>query len=79
MTSTAQDDSNTDTFDYIVTGAGSAAASSRRGSARRPATRVAARGGRQRQQSLDPRADGYPKVFANPRFNWMYESEPEPG
>ena len=70
----------TDTFDYIVTGAGSAGCV------------VAARlseGGRYRVLLLEAGGNdsnpwihmpmGYPKVYANPRFNWMYESEPEPG
>ena len=71
---------NVDTFDYIVTGAGSAGCV------------VAARlseGGRYRVLLLEAGGNdsnpwihvpmGYPKVYANPRFNWMYESEPEPG
>jgi len=69
-----------DTFDYIVTGAGSAGCV------------VAARlseGGRYRVLLLEAGGNdsnpwihvpmGYPKVYANPQFNWMYESEPEPG
>lgn len=71
---------NMDTFDYIVTGAGSAGCV------------VAARlseDGRYRVLLLEAGGNdsnpwihvpmGYPKVYANPRFNWMYESEPEPG
>ena len=71
---------NMDTFDYIVTGAGSAGCV------------VAARlseGGRYRVLLLEAGGNdrnpwihvpmGYPKVYANPRFNWMYETEPEPG
>ena len=70
---------NMDTYDYIVTGAGSAGCV------------VAARlseGGRHRVLLLEAGGNdsnpwihvpmGYPKVYANPRFNWMYESEPEP-
>ena len=69
-----------DTFDYIVAGAGSAGCV------------VAARlseGGRYRVLLLEAGGNdsnpwihvpmGYPKVYANPKFNWMYESEPEPG
>ena len=69
-----------DTFDYIVTGAGSAGCV------------VAARlseGGRYRVLLLEAGGNdsnpwihvpmGYPKVYANPRFNWMYDSEPEAG
>jgi len=68
------------TFDYVVTGAGSAGCV------------VAARlseNGRYRVLLLEAGANdrnpwlhvpmGYPKVYANPGFNWMYESEPEPG
>jgi len=71
---------NTGTYDYIVTGAGSAGCA------------VAARlseSGRYRVLLLEAGADdrypwihvpmGYPKVYANPGFNWMYETEPEPG
>ena len=63
---------NTNTFDYIVTGAGSAGCV------------VAARlseGGRYRVLLLEAGGNdsnpwihvpmGYPKVYANPRFNWM--------
>ena len=69
-----------DTFDYIVTGAGSAGCV------------VAARlseDGRYRVLLLEAGGNdsnpwihvpmGYPKVYADSRFNWMYESEPEPG
>lgn len=70
----------TRTFDYVVAGAGSAGCV------------VAARlseNGRYRVLLLEAGGNdsypwihvpmGYPKVYANPEFNWMYESEPEPG
>jgi len=68
-----------DTFDYIVTGAGSAGCV------------VAARlseSGKYRVLLLEagPKDSspwihmpmGYARLFANPQLNWMYESEPEP-
>lgn len=71
---------DSDTFDYVVTGAGSAGCV------------VAARlseNGRYRVLLLEAGGNdsnpwihvpmGYPKVYADPAFNWMYESEPEPG
>jgi len=67
------------TFDYIVTGAGSAGCA------------VAARlseNGRYRVLLLEGGPEdrgfwihvpvGYSRLFANPRVNWMFESEPEP-
>ena len=67
------------TFDYIVTGAGSAGCV------------MAARlseSGRHRVLLLEAGPDdrnfwvhvpaGYSRLFANPRVNWMFESEPEP-
>jgi choline dehydrogenase len=67
------------TFDYIVTGAGSAGCA------------VAARlseNGRYRVLLLEAGGKdsywwihvpiGYSRLFANPRVNWMFESEPEP-
>src|SRR5579862_1465874 len=67
------------TFDYIVTGAGSAGCC------------MAARlseNGRHRVLLLEAGPDdrywwihvpiGYSRLFANPRINWMFESEPEP-
>jgi choline dehydrogenase len=67
------------TFDYIVTGAGSAGCA------------VAARlseDGRYRVLLLEAGGEdrgfwihvpiGYSRLFANPRVNWMFESEPEP-
>src|ERR1700676_586973 len=67
------------TFDYIVTGAGSAGCvlGGRRRPYRRPPGVVLEAGDRDRYPWIHVPM-GYGRLFSNPRVNWMYESEPEP-
>ncbi|MBV8089882.1 MAG: GMC family oxidoreductase N-terminal domain-containing protein [Alphaproteobacteria bacterium] len=67
-----------DTYDFIVTGAGSAgcAVAGRLCESGRWRVLLLEAGGR----DLNPWIHiplGYTKTFANPRYNWMFESEPE--
>jgi choline dehydrogenase len=67
-----------DTYDFIVTGAGSAgcAVAGRLSESGRWRVLLLEAGGR----DLNPWIHiplGYTKTFANPRYNWMFESEPE--
>ena len=67
-----------ETFDFIVTGAGSAGcAVAARLSRVRPLPRAAARGRPARQLSLDPHPARLPQDSTPTRaYNWMFESEP---
>ncbi|MCO5091848.1 GMC family oxidoreductase [Bosea sp. (in: a-proteobacteria)] len=69
----------TDTFDYIVTGAGSAGCvvAARLSENGRYSVLLLEAGGRDRHPFIHVPM-GYAKLYADPRFNWMYESEPEP-
>ncbi len=67
-----------ETFDYIVTGAGSAgcAVAARLSESGRYRVLLLEAGGRDTNPWIHIPM-GFYKVFANPRVNWMYESEPE--
>lgn len=71
---------NLDTYDYIVVGAGSAGCvvAARLSEDRRYRVLLLEAGGTDSNPWIHVPM-GYPKVYANPRFNWMHESEPEPG
>ena len=67
-----------ETYDFIVTGAGSAgcAVAGRLSESGRYRVLLLEAGGR----DINPWIHiplGYTKTFANPRYNWMFESEPE--
>ena len=66
-------------FDYIVTGAGSAgcAVAARLSESGRHRVLLLEAGGRDTNPWIHIPM-GFYKVFANPRVNWMFESEPEP-
>src|SRR5260221_12574355 len=66
-------------FDYIVTGAGSAgcAVAARLSEDGRYRVLLLEAGGKDRYFWI-PVPIGYSRLFANPRLNWMFESEPEP-
>jgi len=67
-----------DTFDYIVTGAGSAGCvvAARLSESGRYRVLLLEAGGRDRSFWIHVPM-GYSKLYANARFNWMYETEPE--
>jgi len=66
-------------FDYIVTGAGSAgcAVAARLSENGRHRVLLLEAGGEDRYFWIHVPV-GYSRLFANPRVNWMFESEPEP-
>jgi choline dehydrogenase len=68
-----------DTYDYIVTGAGSAgcAVAARLSESGRHRVLLLEAGGEDRNPWIHVPM-GYSRLFSNPRVNWMYESEPEP-
>ena len=68
-----------DTYDFIVTGAGSAgcAVASRLSESGRYRVLLLEAGGRDSNPWIHIPI-GYTKSFANPRVNWMFESAPEP-
>ena len=67
-----------DTFDFIVTGAGSAgcAVAGRLSESGRWRVLLLEAGGRDTNPWIHIPL-GYTKTFANPKVNWMFESEPE--
>ena len=67
-----------DTYDFIVTGAGSAgcAVAGRLSESGRYRVLLLEAGGRDSYPWIHIPL-GYTKTFANPRYNWMFESEPE--
>jgi choline dehydrogenase-like flavoprotein len=67
-----------DTFDYVVAGAGSAgcAVAARLSECGRYRVLLLEAGGRDRNLWIHVPM-GFSQVYANPRVNWMYESEPE--
>jgi choline dehydrogenase-like flavoprotein len=68
-----------DTYDYIVTGAGSAGCvvAARLSESGRHRVLLLEAGGEDRYPWIHVPM-GYGRLFSNPRVNWMYESEPEP-
>src|SRR5580658_356612 len=68
-----------DTFDYIVTGAGSAgsAVAARLSESGRHRVLLLEAGGKDRNRWIHIPM-GFTRLFADPSVNWMYESEPEP-
>ena len=67
-----------DRFDYIVTGAGSAgcAVAARLSESGRYRVLLLEAGGKDRNRWIHIPM-GFSQLYANPRVNWMYESEPE--
>ena len=67
-----------DSFDYIVTGAGSAGCvvAARLSESGRWRVLLLEAGGRDSNPWIHIPL-GYTKTFTNPRVNWMFESEPE--
>jgi choline dehydrogenase len=71
--------SEDETFDYIVTGAGSAgcAVAARLSESGRHRVLLLEAGGKDRNRWIHVPM-GFSRLFADPSVNWMYESEPEP-
>ena len=70
---------NGESFDYIVAGAGSAGCAMAARLSESGRYRVLLlEAGPKDTATVDPRADRLCQLFANPRLNWMFESEPEP-
>ncbi|MGH7048310.1 MAG: GMC family oxidoreductase, partial [Stellaceae bacterium] len=71
--------SDENTYDFIVTGAGSAgcAVAARLSETGRYRVLLFEAGGEDRYPWIHVPM-GYGRLFSNPRFNWMYQSEPEP-
>jgi choline dehydrogenase len=69
---------DSDSFDYIVTGAGSAGCvvAARLTESGRYRVLLLEAGGKDRNPWIHVPM-GFSRVYANPRVNWMYESEPE--
>ena len=69
---------DTESFDYIVTGAGSAgcAVAARLSESGQYRVLLLEAGGKDRNPWIHIPM-GFSRVYANPRVNWMYESEPE--
>jgi tRNA U34 5-carboxymethylaminomethyl modifying enzyme MnmG/GidA len=70
-------ESNTEEFDYIVVGAGSAGASSRAVLAKLGSISDCSSKQVAGHVPLDPHTDGAAKLYANPAVNWCYLSELE--
>jgi choline dehydrogenase len=72
-------ESNTEEFDYIVVGAGSAGCvvAGRLGETGKHKTLLLEAGGKDTYPWIHIPM-GYPKLYANPAVNWCYLSEPEP-
>jgi choline dehydrogenase len=70
----------TESFDYIVVGAGSAGCvlAARLSEAGRHSVLLVEAGGADTSPFIHIPM-GYPRLFADTRINWAYESEPEPG
>lgn len=69
-----------DAFDYVIVGAGSAGSVLANRLSANPKTRVLLleAGGKDRHPLIQVPA-GFVRTMNNPRLNWMFESEPEPG
>ena len=71
--------SDTETFDYVVVGAGSAGCvvAGRLGETGKYKTLLLEAGGKDTYPWIHIPM-GYAKLYANPAVNWCYSSEPEP-
>ena len=78
-TSRGRNGSGADTYDYIVTGAGSAGCvlATRLSESGRHRVLLLEAGGKDSNLWIHVPL-GYAKTFVNPKVNWMFDSEPEP-